>query len=102
MTGAAGLCDCAKACGSMMAAGMNIDDQAMDWATVQSPRNSREPLDKGGWSMFPSVVAAPDHRDPLLANFIRANGKEAWYGWPTDPKIEQLYADWLGTTDPTE
>ena len=64
--------------------------------------NSREQLDKGGWSLFPSVVAAPDHRDPLLANFIRGNGKEAWFGWPSDPKIEQIYTDWLGTTDPAE
>ena len=62
---------------ALSAAGMNIDEQAMDWATVQTRRTSREQLDKGGWSMFPSVVAAPDHRDPLLANFIRGNGKEA-------------------------
>ena len=77
----------------LAAAGMNIDEQAMDWATVQTRRTSREQLDKGGWSIFPSVVAAPDHRDPLLANFIRGNGKDGWFGWPTDPKIEQLYDD---------
>jgi peptide/nickel transport system substrate-binding protein len=87
---------------TLSAAGMNIDDQAMDWATVQSRRTNREQLDKGGWSMFPSVVAAPDHRDPLLANFIRGNGKEGWFGWPTDPTIERLYTDWLGATDPAE
>ena len=67
---------------SLSAGGMNIDDEAMDWATVQARRNSREQLDKGGWSMFPSVVATPDYRDPLLANFIRSNGREAWFGWP--------------------
>ena len=87
---------------SLSSAGMNIDDQAMDWATVQARRASREQLDKGGWSMFPSVVATPDYRDPLLANFIRSNGKEAWFGWPTDPKIEQIYDAWLGATDPEE
>lgn len=87
---------------SLSAAGMNIDDQAMDWATVQTRRTSREQVDKGGWSLFPSVIAAPDHRDPLLANFIRANGKDAWFGWPSDPKIEQIYAEWLSATDPAE
>jgi peptide/nickel transport system substrate-binding protein len=87
---------------SLSAAGMNIDDEAMDWATVQTRRNSREQLDKGGWSMFPSVVATPDYRDPLLANFIRSNGREAWFGWPTNPKIEQIYDAWLGATDPGE
>jgi peptide/nickel transport system substrate-binding protein len=87
---------------SLSAAGMNIDDQVMDWATVQTRRASREQVDKGGWSLFPSVIAAPDHRDPLLANFIRANGKDAWFGWPSDPKIEQIYAEWLSATDPAE
>ncbi len=62
---------------SLSVAGMNIDDQAMDWATVQARRNNHEQLDKGGWSLFPSVVATPDYRDPLLANFIRANGKRS-------------------------
>ena len=87
---------------SLSAAGVNIDDQAMDWATVQARRTSREPVDKGGWSMFPSVVATPDYRDPLLANFIRSNGKDAWFGWPTDPDIEKIYDAWLGATDPAE
>ncbi len=87
---------------SLSKAGMNIDDQAMDWATVQTRRTSREQIDKGGWSLFPSVIAAPDHHDPLLANFIRANGKDAWFGWPSDPKIEQIYAEWLSATDPAE
>ena len=36
---------------SLSAAGMNVDDQAMDWATVQA-RTSREQIDKGGWSLF--------------------------------------------------
>src|SRR5262249_46045400 len=87
---------------SLSRAGMNIDEQAMDWATVQTRRTNREQLDKGGWSMFPSVVAPPDHRDPLLANFLRGDGMKGWFGWPTDPKIEQLYDQWLGTTDPAE
>ena len=52
--------------------------------------------------MFPSVVATPDYRDPLLATFVRANGKEAWYGWPSDTKIEQIFAEWLGATDSAE
>jgi peptide/nickel transport system substrate-binding protein len=86
----------------LSAAGMNIDDQAMDWATVQTRRVSREPIDKGGWSMFPSVVAVPDYRDPLLTSFLRGNGKEGWFGWPNDPKIEQIYDAWLGTVDPAE
>jgi peptide/nickel transport system substrate-binding protein len=40
--------------------GMNIDDQAMDWATVQTRRTNRLPLDQGGWSLFTSVTPVPE------------------------------------------
>ena len=79
--------------------GLNVEEQMVDWGTVVQRRPSKEPLDKGGWSMFPSVIAAPDHRDPLLANFIRSNGKEAWFGWPTDDKLEALHAQWMEVPD---
>jgi peptide/nickel transport system substrate-binding protein len=74
----------------------------MDWATVQSRRTSREPLDKGGWSIFCTVVPVPDYRDPLLAAFIRGNGSKGWFGWAEDAKMEQIYDSWLEATDPTE
>src|SRR5262249_43079072 len=32
--------------------GMNIDLQTMDWNSVVVRRASREPVDKGGWSIF--------------------------------------------------
>jgi peptide/nickel transport system substrate-binding protein len=82
--------------------GFNVDDQVMDWATVQSRRTSREPLANGGWSMFCTVVPVPDYRDPLLAAFIRGDGAKGWYGWPTDARMEQIYAAWLQATDPAE
>jgi peptide/nickel transport system substrate-binding protein len=82
--------------------GFNIDDQLMDWATVQSRRTSREPLDKGGWSMFCTVVPAPDYRDPLLASFIRGNGAKGWFGWAEDARMEQLYESWLQAPDADE
>ena len=84
------------------AAGMRIDDQAMDWATVQTRRVSKEPLDKGGWSVFPSVVAVAEYRDPLLTGFMRGNGKDGWFGWPSVPRMEEIYEDWLGNVDPAE
>ena len=82
--------------------GMHIDDQAMDWGTTLQRRTSKAELDKGGWSLFTSVTPVPESRDPLLASPIRGNGKDAWFGWPTDPTIEAIYAAWLDAQDPAE
>lgn len=80
--------------------GLNIDEQSVDWGTVVERRTSREPLEKGGWSMFPAGFPAVEYVDPLLATGIRANGAKAWFGWPEDAKLEQLREEWLDTVDP--
>lgn len=83
-------------------AGFAVDAQAMDWGTVQTRRTSREPLGKGGWSVFPSVVALSEYRDLIGTGFMRGNGKEGWFGWPNNPRIEEIYDTWLGSSDPVE
>jgi peptide/nickel transport system substrate-binding protein len=87
---------------SLSRVGISIDDQAMDWGTTLQRRGSKQPLDKGGWSLFTSVTPVPESRDPLLASLIRSNGKDAWFGWPDDPKIEAIYSAWLDAADPAE
>jgi peptide/nickel transport system substrate-binding protein len=82
--------------------GLNIDDQAMDWGTVVQRRTSMEPLDKGGWSVFPAGFPAPEYRDPLFATSIRGNGRAAWFGWPDDAEIEALRDRWIDSTDQAE
>jgi peptide/nickel transport system substrate-binding protein len=82
--------------------GMRIDDQAMDWGTVLQRRSSRQPLDKGGWSLFVSVTPVPEYRDPLLGSLLRGNGKDAWIGWPEIPRIEAAYDAWLDSDDAAE
>ena len=83
-------------------AGMNVDDQAMDWATVQARRVNRGQLDQGGWSMFPTVTPVPEYTSPLIASFMRGNGKDAFFGWPTDPEGERIHDAWVLATDPAE
>ena len=82
--------------------GMNIDSQATDWGTVTQRRNSREPLEKGGWSLFPSGFPAVDFGNPVLATGLRTNGKDAWVGWPENPMIEALRDQWIDSADPAE
>ena len=81
--------------------GVAIDDAAMDWGTVVQRRNSKEPLDRGGWSLFCTSFPALDFTDPLSAPALRGNGT-AWYGWPTDAKIEDLRNAWINATDEGE
>jgi peptide/nickel transport system substrate-binding protein len=82
--------------------GLNIDEQATDWGTVVERRASKEPLDKGGWSLFPYGSPASDYQDPIFATNLRGNGKAAWYGWPEDPKAEDLRNRWMDSADPAE
>ena len=79
--------------------GLNIDDATMDWGTVVQRRNSKEPLDKGGWSLFCTSFPALDYTDPLAAPGLRGTGGRAWYGWPTDDKIEALRTAWIDAED---
>ncbi len=82
--------------------GLNIDEQSVDWGTVVQRRASKEPLDKGGWSLFPYGAPAADYQDPIFASFLHGNGKAAWFGWPEDPKAEDLISRWTDSTDPVE
>lgn len=84
------------------AVGLNIDEQSVDWGTVVQRRTSREPLDKGGWSMFPLGAPAGEYRDPVFGTNIRGNGKDAWFGWPTDEKVEAMRDAWTDSNDEGE
>ena len=79
--------------------GLNVDDAAMDFGTVVQRRASREPLDKGGWSMFCTSFPGLDYVDPLSAPALRGNGPKAWIGWPDDPDVETLRDQWVDSTD---
>ncbi len=80
-------------------AGLNVDLQAMDWGTLITRRTSKEPVEKNGWSIFFTWLVGPDMINPALNFPIRANGEKAWFGWPTDDKIETLRAQWMAAPD---
>ena len=82
--------------------GLNLDIQTTDWGTVTQRRQSKADLDKGGWSIFPSGFPPVDYANPVLAGGLRANGKDAWVGWPEEPKIETLRDAWIDSPDPAE
>jgi peptide/nickel transport system substrate-binding protein len=79
--------------------GIDADLQAMDWGTLITRRASHEPIDKGGWNIFFTWVVAPDMASPALHAPLRTNGKAAWFGWPTDQKLEDLRRQWFDAKD---
>ncbi len=70
--------------------------QALDWGTVVQRRASKEPIDKGGWNIFYHRSGRlRQHFARRRASPIRGNGTSAWFGWPTDPKMEELRDAWF-------
>jgi peptide/nickel transport system substrate-binding protein len=80
--------------------GMNVDEVATDWGTVVQRSVSRQPLDKGGWSIFASFTGGYDMSTPGSANLLRGNGPNAYNGWPESPQLEALRDQWLYADDP--
>lgn len=93
---------CQIAEGDFRRVGLNIDVQTTDWGTVTQRRTSKQPLEKGGWSLFPSGFPTVDYSNPVLAGGMRTNGKDAWIGWPDNEPIEALRNAWIDSTDPVE
>lgn len=83
-------------------AGFNVQMQAMDWQTLVTRRASMAPLSEGGWNIFATNNVLAEAFDPLRAFGVAANGKQAWFGWPDVPKIEELRKQFALTTDPAE
>jgi peptide/nickel transport system substrate-binding protein len=75
--------------------GLTVELQAMDWGTLVTRRASMEPIDKGGWNIFPTGWVGADLLDPAVNPTLRTNGKKGHFGWPSDDKIEALRNEWL-------
>ena len=83
--------------------GMNLELIAADWGTLVQRRTSREPVERGGWSVIHTTSSGLSLQQPVTHLFLRANGAQAWFGWPDDPQIEALRAEWVEKgADPAE
>ncbi|MEO8714751.1 MAG: ABC transporter substrate-binding protein [Acetobacteraceae bacterium] len=90
----------ADVCADMLKkAGFDVDYQAMDWGTVVQRRAKQDKPDAGGWSAFSTFWAGLDQSNPVGHAFLRGNGKQALFGWPTAPKLEELRQDWIDAPD---
>jgi peptide/nickel transport system substrate-binding protein len=79
--------------------GVNVDLQAMDWATLVQRRTKMDPVDQGGWSIFQTSWGGVDQFNPAVHVFLRGNGNDGLFGWPVSPRIEELRAAWFKAPD---
>jgi peptide/nickel transport system substrate-binding protein len=84
--------------GMLKSAGFNLDVQSLDWGTAIVRRESKQPVDKGGWSALFTTANGLDMQTPLL-HFLRTTGEKAWFGWTNSPRIEELRAAWVDAPD---
>lgn len=80
--------------------GMNVELVQTDWGTVIQRRASREPADRGGWSIFHTWWPSVSILNPAVHAPLRGNGLQGWFGWATSERREQLINEWL--TAPNE
>ncbi|HZF76427.1 MAG TPA: ABC transporter substrate-binding protein [Acetobacteraceae bacterium] len=79
-------------------AGLNAEGATSDWATVLQRRARQEPPGQGGWNALIVVFGGVDLGNPGQHPLLRANGRQAWFGWPTSPALEALRDEWLDAT----
>lgn len=79
--------------------GLNVDVQTMDWGTVVQRRTSKEPVERGGWSIFHTTWPGSSVTNPAENLYIRGAGASGWFGWHDSPEMESLTARWLESTD---
>ncbi|HWL79725.1 MAG TPA: ABC transporter substrate-binding protein [Roseomonas sp.] len=85
----------------MRAAGLAVDLQYMDFATMMSRRNRREPPQAGGWNIFPMWSYGFELDNPIANVALNTNCTEASYaGWACSPRIEELKNAWARESDP--
>jgi len=83
----------------LMKCGMNVDYQTMDWGTVVARRAKKETPEQGGWNIFFTGWGGIDMLNPVGHLSLRGNGLNAWFGWPTAPKLEELRQAWIEAPD---
>ncbi|HXH84043.1 MAG TPA: ABC transporter substrate-binding protein [Candidatus Tectomicrobia bacterium] len=84
-------------------AGFNVDVQAMDWQTLVGRRAKQEPPSQGGWNMFHTNWVAHDVMNPIGNAGVNTKGpKGGWFGWPSDPQIEDMRDQFARESDPAK
>lgn len=83
-------------------AGVNVDIQSLDWATISSRRARKDPPDKGGWNLFITSQGGPDVASPMANIWFNSACEKANVGWPCDPELVKRVDAWAEESDPAK
>ncbi len=87
----------------LRAAGVNVDIQYMDFATMMARRNKQEPVDQGGWNIFPMWSYGFEFDNPMGNVGLNTNCAGGGYpGWACDQNIEAMKDAWAKENDPAK
>ena len=75
--------------------GLKTELRPMNWGTYLQRRNNQESPESGGWSVGFTALTGTSNLDPASNLGIRGTGKQGWFGWPTNPRLETLRMDWF-------
>jgi len=78
--------------------GIKTELIAMDWGSVLTRRSVKKPVAEGGWNLFNTRLAGLGAADPANAS-LKGNGERAWFGWPTEPRLDKLRSAWFNAED---
>ena len=76
-------------------AGLNVDLQLTDFATMARRVLKKDAPDKGGWNVYFIIAEGAFNSTPATNSYIRGDGRSGSPGWPTSPDFEALRQAWL-------
>jgi peptide/nickel transport system substrate-binding protein len=79
--------------------GLDAVDATSDWGTMLARRSRKDPPAQGGWNAVVVLFGGEDLTNPGGHPLLRANGGDAWFGWPSSPELETLRDAWLEAPD---
>ena len=86
---------------AMKKAGVNVEMQTMDWATLVSRRAVKGP-GANSWHLFMTTGGPLGPSNPVFHVQMSASCDKAWFGWPCDAELERLRGAWIRETDPVK
>lgn len=84
---------------NMKKAGIKVDVQSMDWASLAGRRLKKDPPEQGGWNIFLTWGGYYDASTPVTNPWLSAACGNSLPGWPCDKELDTLRTNWIRETD---